>query len=207
MATRTGKVILAKGIKLDKSYKNVIDYSESQMVNLVTLKKVAEFSDCSFIRQGGNEIDIEISYGQALQCNYLAFQNPDYSNKWFFAFIDEVHYISDKTTRFTFTIDVFSTWKDYWTYKQCFVIREHINDDTIGANLVPENFELGEYVASNKINVGFTGKRYVIISIYNPKGGSTKTLYTNLNGVPISGGVWVFDSPAAMHIQYLITMI
>ena len=205
MALRTGKLILAKNILLDKSYKNVIDYSESQMVNLVTSKKVAEFSDCSFIRQGGNEIDIEISYGQSLQCNYLAFQNPDYSNKWFFAFIDEVQYISEKTTRFTFTIDVFSTWKDYWNYKQCFVVREHTNDDTIGANLVPENFELGEYVASNKRNVGFTGKRYVIISIYNPKGGSTKTLYTNVNGVPISGGVWVFDSPAAMQnavLQY-----
>lgn len=217
MATRTGKVILAKGIKLDRSYKNVISYTESQMVTLVTNKKVTEFTDCSFVRPDGNQIDIEIPYGTALQCNYMAFQNPDYSGKWFFAFIDSVEYISNKTTRFTFTIDEFATWYDYWNPKQCFVVREHVNDDTIGSNLVPENLELGEFITNpvtnpdfpsqttDKIKLGFSGKRYVIMSIYNPAGGSTKTLFTNLNGVPVSGGIWVFDSPAAMQnaiLQY-----
>ena len=37
-----------------------------------------------------NTVDIEVAYGTALTANYIAFQNPDYSNKWFFAFIDDV---------------------------------------------------------------------------------------------------------------------
>lgn len=145
MATRTGKVILAKGIRLDKSYKNVLSYSESDMVNLVTNHKVAESSNCSFTRVGENDIKIQVPYGDAIKCNYIAFQNPDYSNKWFFGFIDEVIYVANDTTRIKFTIDEYSTWKDYWTNADCFILREHVNDDTIGVNTVPENVETGEY--------------------------------------------------------------
>ena len=36
MADRTGRVILSKGIKLDRQYKNIVDYTESQMVTLCT---------------------------------------------------------------------------------------------------------------------------------------------------------------------------
>ena len=146
MALRTGKVILARGIKLDKNYKNIMDYTESQMVTLLTTNAIATLSNCSFLRPGENTIDVELPYGTALQANYLGLQNPDYSNKWFFAFIDEVQYISNSVTRISYTIDECATWFDYWDPKACFVIREHTNDDTIGNNLLPENVELGEYV-------------------------------------------------------------
>lgn len=145
MATRTGKVILAKGIRLDKTYKNVINYTESQMVELVTSHKVAESNNCSFTRVGDNDIKIQVPYRDAVKCNYIALQNPDYSNKWFFGFIDEVIYISNDTTRIKFTIDEFSTWKDYWEYAKSFVIREHVNSDIPGEHTVPEGLETGDY--------------------------------------------------------------
>lgn len=148
MATRTGKVILARGINLDKDYVNILDYTESQMVTLVTTNKVAEATNCSFLRPGENVIDMEVPYGTALQANYIAFQNPDYSNKWFFGFIDEAEYISNSVTRFHYTIDECSTWFDYWNPQACFVIREHTNDDTVGANTYPENLETGEYICN-----------------------------------------------------------
>ena len=56
MAIRTGKVILARDIRLDRQYKNILNYSESQMLTLVTNKAVASASNCSFIRQGENAI-------------------------------------------------------------------------------------------------------------------------------------------------------
>lgn len=145
MATRTGKVILAKGIRLDKNYKNVLNYSESDMVNLVTNHKVVEASNCSFTRVGENDIKIQVPYGDAIKCNYIAFQNPDYSNKWFFGFIDEVIYVANDTTRIKFTIDEYSTWKDYWEYCRSFVIREHVNSDIPGEHTVPEGLETGDY--------------------------------------------------------------
>lgn len=151
MTTRTGKVILAKDINLDKSYNNVVNYNEQQMLNLVNSKKVAEFSDCSFIKQGVNTIKVGSNYGTVIKANYIAFQNPDYSNKWFFAFIDNIEYVSDSDIRISFIIDEFSTWFSYWTSNQCFVIREHTNNDTVGNNTQPENFELGEYVLNGSV--------------------------------------------------------
>ena len=84
--TRTGKVLLARDIKIDKGYKNVLDYSESQIVTLLNNNLVASFTNCSFLRME-NAIDVDLAYGTALQANYIGFQNPDYSNKWFSALL------------------------------------------------------------------------------------------------------------------------
>ena len=139
-------IMICKGIKLDKSYQNVLTYTESQMLALCEASRVAIDRAFSFIRDEENSLNVQFTYEDCLKCNYMAFQNPRYSNKWFFAFIDSVEYISDKTTRINFTIDVFATWYDYWTAKSCFVIREHTNDDTPYLNLVDEGLATGEYV-------------------------------------------------------------
>lgn len=148
MSLRTGRVIIAKNIKLDKSYKDVLDYSETDMLNLVIANKVTESNDCSFIKVDKNVISTKFSYSDAIKCNYMAMQNPNYANKWFFAFIDKVEYISDGNTNIYFTTDEFSTWYDYWQLDSCFVIREHVNDDTVGLHTQPENLETGEYICN-----------------------------------------------------------
>ena len=186
MATRTGKVILARGINLDKDYVNILDYTESQMVTLVTTNKVAEATNCSFLRPGENVIDMEVPYGTALQANYIAFQNPDYSNKWFFAFIDEAEYISNSVTRFHYTIDECSTWFDYWDPQACFVVREHTNDDTVGANTYPENLETGEYICNehykdSTMDSYATDLCYIMASTSLPVAGEAKDTVASSN--------------------------
>lgn len=157
MNDKTSKIILCSNIKLDKDYKNVLSYTEVEMLALCNDNKVVESNNFSFIKPNKNEIEVPFTYQQCLVCNYMAFQNPNYSNKWFFAFIDSIEYRSDGATRITFTVDIFSTWWEYWTPKACYVLREHVNDDTIGANTVPENLERGEYtinysdIISNKL--------------------------------------------------------
>lgn len=146
MGLQNSNIIICKNIKLDKSYKDVLNYSEQQMVSLCQANAVASANNYSFIRSERNVIKTSFSYNDALKCNYMAFQNPDYSNKWFFAFIDDVEYANDGTSRIKYTIDEFSTWFDYWNPEPCFVEREHVNDDSIGANTVPEGLECGEYV-------------------------------------------------------------
>lgn len=193
MAVRTGKVILAKGIKLDKNYKNIIDYTESQMVTLLQSKAVGTFNNCSFIRQSENAILVEIPFGDALKANYIGFQNPDYSNKWFFGFIDEVEYVSDKTTRINYTIDECATWFDYWYPRKCFVVREHTNDDTFGANTIPEGIQTGDFVRSlNGADYNYRGEFWLafqvteLISNMADAGTGTHRLYNGIyNGLYI----------------------
>ena len=196
MALRNSKAILAKGIELDRDYKNILDYSESSMINLVTSKQVAYFNNCSFIRNE-NAIDLEVAYGTALQADYLAFQNPNYSNKWFFAFIDKVEYKGERNTRIYYTVDVCSTWFDYWTAQKCWVIREHANTDNPGDNLVPENLEMGEFVNNgSRINISGTDYcAFALISTAAPAD-STKYVYNNLGGVLASGRLFCFTQAA-----------
>lgn len=146
MGLQNSKIIICKNIKIDKSYKDVLDYTENQMLALCQANAVASANNYSFIRKEKNVISTSFSYNDALKCNYMAFQNTDYSNKWFFAFIDDVEYSNDGTARIHYTVDEFSTWFDYWNPEPCFIEREHVNDDTIGLHTVPEGLEHGEYI-------------------------------------------------------------
>ena len=139
------KIILVKNIKIDRQYTNVLSYTEAQMLELCRSQEhlVAQAENYSFLRNTGT-IMAGFTYAQCLQANYIAFQNPDYSNKWFFAWIDDVIYKGDKNTEITFTVDAWSTWFDKWNKKVCFITRQHVNNDTIGLHTIPENLDVGE---------------------------------------------------------------
>ena len=145
-------IILCKGIKLDKEYNNVLSYSTSQMLEVCrsTSHRILELNNYSFIKDS-DSIITNFTYSQCLQANYIAFQNPRYDNKWFFAFIDKVIYKSDNATQINFTVDIWSTWFGNWTKKPCYVVREHVNNDSIGANTVNENLSVGEVECINSI--------------------------------------------------------
>ena len=139
------KILLVKNIHIDRQYTNVLSYTEAQMLELCQANLVAQADNYSFLRPTGS-IMAGFTYAQCLQANYIAFQNPDYSNKWFFAWIDDVIYKGDKNTEITFTVDAWSTWFDKWQKKTCFINRQHVNDDTIGLHTIPENLDVGEVV-------------------------------------------------------------
>lgn len=189
------RIILAKNIHIDKQYTNVLDYSEEQMLNLCLANKVVEANNYSFIRTN-KSINVAFSYNQCLQANYIAFQNPDYSNKWFFAWIDDVIYKGNNNTEITYTIDSWSTWFDYWQKKVCFINRQHVNDDTIGINTIPENLDVGEVVQEDFDEMTFQSESdepnfyFAINSTYNPISKKDFVGVNKING--ILQGNWIF---------------
>lgn len=142
-------IILCKDIKLDREYKNVLNYSEQEMLNLCTSSNhlINRANNYSFIPKEENKIKVNFPFLECQKADYIAFQNPMYSNKWFFAFIDKIKYFSNNMTEITYTIDSWSTWFSYWGVKPCFVEREHTNNDEIGANTYPEGLETGDYIS------------------------------------------------------------
>lgn len=177
------RIILAKNIKVDRNYNNVLSYSEDEMLSLCQTNKVIEADNYSFIRTN-QTILCGFDYEICLQANYIAFQNPDYSNKWFFAWIDEVNYKGDNNTEIVYTIDSWSTWFDYWQPQTCFVIREHVNDDTIGLHTINENLNVGEIIEETESeDVSLSQYTYLAISSsWNPateKQFSGITVYNN----------------------------
>ncbi len=161
---RNSIVKLCKNIKIDRGYQNCLTYSESDMVTLCNNNLIVQGTNFSFIREEENAIIVPFSYSNCLVSNYIAFQNPRYDNKWFFAFVDSVNYVSDSATRINYTIDEFSTWYSYWQPANCFVIREHVNDDTPYKNLIDEGLSVGEYKVNNNFDLAmFTYSNFKVV--------------------------------------------
>ena len=185
------KILLVKNIHLDREYTNVLSYNESQMIELCLSNLVAQADNYSFIRSTGS-IMSGFTYEQCLQANYIAFQNPDYSNKWFFAWIDDVIYKGDKNTEITFTVDAWSTWFDKWKKKVCFINRQHTNNDSIGANTLPENLDVGdvvqELITEDSSYENEYGYWIAVASNWKIKDGSTGNEALDVNkGIQYSG--------------------
>ena len=185
MGLQNSQIMICKNIKLDKSYKDVLSYTENQMLALCQTNAVASANNYSFIRKEKNVISTSFSYNDALKCNYMAFQNTDYSNKWFFAFIDDVEYSNDGTARIHYTLDEFSTWFDYWNPEPCFIEREHVNDDTIGLHTVPEGLEHGEYTNhDDKVTFGIGSCHAVVCVSEDPFREGESYPYNVVNSIP-----------------------
>lgn len=99
--------------------------------------------NATYVRKDGY-IRYPAEYDEIIQYNYVMYQNEAYSNKWFYAYIDKMEYLSNGTTAVYISTDCFQTWQFDLTYKKTFVEREHTNDDTIGANTLPESLDIGE---------------------------------------------------------------
>ena len=101
-------------------------------------------TDFTYQRKDGT-IRFPAQYDDVLQFNYVMYRNTSYSDKWFYAFIDGIEYLSDGATAISIKTDVWQTWQFDLNFKPVFVEREHVNDDTPGLHTVPENLEIGEY--------------------------------------------------------------
>ena len=191
------KILLVKNIHIDRQYTNVLSYSEVQMLELCQANLVAQADNYSFLRPTGS-IMAGFTYSQCLQANYIAFQNPDYSNKWFFAWIDDVIYKGDKNTEITFTVDAWSTWFDKWQKKTCFINRQHTNNDTIGLHTIPENLDVGEVIQESITEdlayVNDFGYWIAVASNWTIKDGSSGAEALESNKGTQFAGITVYDN-------------
>ena len=186
------QIILCKNINVDKQYTNVLNYTENQMLALCRANAIASANNYSFLRPTGT-IFVGFTYSQCIQANYIAFQNLDYSNKWFFAWIDDVIYKSDKNCELKFTIDAWSTWFDKWTAKKCFINRQHVNDDTVGLHTVPENLDIGQLISDftkNDTNLGTESYWYFVIGCNYDPSSQTRTAGVGMYAEYPQGCMW-----------------
>ena len=133
-----------------------------------------------------------------LEYNYCMYRNKNHGNKWFYAFIENMEYVSDSMTAIKIKTDVWQTWQFALNWKKCFVEREHVNDDTLGTNLVPENLETGEYI-QNKYEIipynlsgsSGTAVHYICLQVTELPSGGTPPLgaVRIYNGIP--SGCWI----------------
>ena len=109
MSNGTTKVRLLSNVPFNVSYNNVRDFEnvDEQLSYFLQFKKY-EIANNTYQRVGKNSIQLEITYDEMLEVNYLMFQNEE-NGKWYYAFITNYTYISPNVTRIDYQIDVFQT--------------------------------------------------------------------------------------------------
>lgn len=194
---------------MDRDYNNVLSYTESGMISLLNQNRVASASDFSFIRNNGTLI-VDIKYEICLTANYIAFQNPDYSNKWFFAWIDDVQYIGENSTQISYTVDSWSTWFEYWNAKPCFIVREHVNNDNIGSHLVDEGLNTGECVqvgyAEEDISLSQFGW-VAVMSSWNPEEEKQFEGISIINGNVFGKQIYLIKAEPISNLKNLLLLL
>lgn len=145
------QLYVCRGIPWDDGYKHVrLFASASDAHNFIVGKQAYSFSQLSYISKNGvTAVRVPGYADQFKTCNYLAFLNSGYTTKWIYAFIRNVQYLADGTAVIEYVEDIFQTYFYDCSLQPCFVEREHVNNDTIGENTVPENIVMGDPIAVN----------------------------------------------------------
>lgn len=148
MTNNITKVYLLN-VPLENDYKNTLYFSsEADQQSYFSGRKVKTYTNFTYQRKD-NFIRVPDIYDSLLNCNYVMYQNAAYNNKWFYAFITDMKYIDDGRTDVYIETDCFQTWYFEMAVKPSFIEREHVSDDTIGANTIPEGLEMGDFVANS----------------------------------------------------------
>lgn len=155
MVTPNTIVKLYSGIPCDPTYQNVLQWDSVTEQNqfFANHVPVATYTDFQFI-DGTRALRIKRQMENCYHINYVAYQNHRYGNKWFYAFVTDMQYLSPESTALILDEDVWASWQFDLTFNKSFIERETVSNDTIGAHTVPENVEKGDYVvtAQNAIN-------------------------------------------------------
>lgn len=174
---------------LEQDQENQLTFStlENQTNYFKSLTYLEE-DDCSYVRETG-VIRYPACIDNIRSYNYLMYQNTNYGNKWFYAFITGMRYANDNTTFIEFKIDVIQTWYFELDFKTSYVEREHVASDTIFTNKIEEDLETGEFIADFKGDVFDPIAFQTADAAYSPRVvfGSTVDAYNPSN---MKGGVY-----------------
>lgn len=175
---------------LELDNENQLNFSDKttqyNYFNSLTKLEVDNFSyqrKDNTIRYGGH-IDTLLEY------NYCMYQNENYSNKWFYAFITDMTYVSDSMTLISIKNDVFQTWQFDLVYKESFIERMHVTTTNWRNNTYPENLETGPYIINKIYSTDQLDNLSYVIQVTEWTTGD-KPLATNYGGVFAAGGAYI----------------
>lgn len=165
-------------VPFDNSYKNQIYFhsplaQESYFNNAV----VKVFNDYYTVRKtlpdgalrSSIKVGMNIAAIRDLGVNYMFYTNSQHSNKKYFCFVTQIIYVDEGTTELVFETDVYQTWRFDVELLPSFVVREHSETDEIGDNIIPENFNIQDFVHStNKGDFDLVGQYGYLIASTAP---------------------------------------
>lgn len=178
-------IYILNNIPLNKSYEHTVYYPDRDTQAQAFMKyKKYTLTDYSYQRSQLGTIRVALKYEQLIDCNYLMFKNTNFENKWFYAFITGIGYVSNDVTDVYYDLDVMQTWCYDYDFMPTFVDRQHSKTDTLFENTQPEGLELGcDYdregiVTFDTCSAG-TDRNFIILATTSPNGSHPSPSVTN----------------------------
>lgn len=159
MSTNQITNVYLLSVPLENDYKHTLFFPNlysQQTYFLSKRKQNAMALDCSYQRKD-HYIRFPKHIDELEGCNYVMYQNPMHTDRWYYAFITKMEYKNDGVTWVYIETDVLQTYMKDYTVKPSFVEREHVDDDTEGLHTVPENLETGDPIVVNTLKSGVGG--------------------------------------------------
>jgi len=139
------EIWIINGVPITSDYEHSLWFANrNEQIDYYKNHANVHITNMSYARTGANSLKVEVPLSSIVNANYLMFINPNYENKYFFAFINKVEYISDTTTQIIYTMDWLQSYITSLQFGQCFVEREHVANDQ--NNFCPEGLETGDYI-------------------------------------------------------------
>lgn len=224
-----GQINVYRFVPLDETYQNTLHFEtrEQQLAYFGCNEESTGYEDLltprantidkvrlvgqSFTRNERQYVRIEGNACNYYDCNYMAYQNRDFGQMWFFAFVHEVIYANDYCTELQFEIDVMQTFMWNYELRECFVEREHTLTDGLYEHLEPEPmlqypFKNTDIVRSNHFNTWCAvlgtafdlpitgGTPFEPETINDP----TKPVMHFYNSIPVGGCLTVYQLPSEL---------
>lgn len=166
-----GTVKLLSNIPLDSDYNDTIYFNsrDAQYNYFYNHSGITLLTRQSYTRVDKGIFRCSLPMSQTYNINYMMFKNTSFENKWFYAFVNSISYTNNGLCEIHFSIDVIQTWMFNGSMQnalgECFVEREIVSDDTVGAHIEPEGIDVGEQVYNNVLDtLAMTGVvRYVVM--------------------------------------------
>lgn len=145
------EIRLLTGVPLDNTYAHTLYFATKEAQATYFASKTMPNGILglqSYQRYAKGTMRVNRLADDIYNANYMMFKNTSFGNRWFYAFINRIEYVSNTVSEIEYEIDVMQTWFFDVTLLQSFVEREHSATDVAGENIVPEPVNLGEYFRS-----------------------------------------------------------
>lgn len=141
------KIRLIRGCRLSDDYLNTIRFTTDaeQTQYFMSLDGIM-LDKYSFQRYDRGVLTVNVRIADLLNVDYMMFQNTDFVDKWFYAFVKKVEYVSNTVSRVYYQIDVLQSWWFNWQLDTCIIERETVENDFPGLHVLDEEVDLGAYV-------------------------------------------------------------
>lgn len=164
------EVHLLANVPFNSSYENVRLF-DNKTIQQTFFRSFIKYSRDNFTyqRATSNSFTTNLTYEQAITCNYIMFRNTGVDDKWYYAFISNVVHLSPNSTRIYYNLDVFQTFYFDLTFKNSFIERRHgIRYQQNGlpyTRTLEEGLDYGSEYAMNSTYQGWENERVMYIII------------------------------------------